>query len=95
MEHAELQIVESIFDQLLRRVQESGERRVNHLYLALSELAEFNPASIQTHWKKHSKGTLAEQTQLHNRLITADVQCMACFQKYQSMDKKSSADTVP
>ena len=69
----ELQIVESILDQLLRHVQASGEKRVNHLYLTLGELSELDPASIQTHWKKHITGTPAEQTQLHIRLITADL----------------------
>jgi hydrogenase nickel insertion protein HypA len=91
----ELQDVQSIFDQVLRQIQESGERKVNHLPLTLSELSELDPASIQTTWKELSKGTLAEQAQLHIRLITAEVQCMACFQKYRPMDKKISCPHCP
>ena len=45
----ELQIIESIFDQLLCQIQERGEKRVHHLYLASGERSELDPASIQTH----------------------------------------------
>ena len=56
----EPQIVESIADQLLRKVQESGEKRVNHLYLAPGELAELDPASVQQTGKtkqRYARGT--------------------------------------
>jgi Zn finger protein HypA/HybF involved in hydrogenase expression len=86
----ELQIVQSIFDQLLRQIHESGERKVNRLQLTLGGLSDFDRTSIQTYWKQLSKGTLAEQAQLHIRLITAGVQSVACFQKYRPMDTKIS-----
>lgn len=84
----ELQIIHSIFDQVLRKVQEDGDNRVTRLQLALGELSELNPVSIQNQWQAISKGTLAEQAQVHIRLISAEVQCMACFQKYHPADKK-------
>ena len=82
----ELQIIQSIFDQVLRKVQEDGENRV--IRLVLGELSELGPASIQTHWNELSKGSLAEHAQLYIRLKPADVQCMACFQKYHPAEKK-------
>ena len=84
----ELQTVRSIFEQVLQQVQVDGEKRVVHLHLALGELSELDPASIQTYWKELSKGTLAEHAQLHFRLIPAAVQCMACFEKYRPIEKK-------
>jgi hydrogenase nickel insertion protein HypA len=84
----ELQIIHSIFDQVLRKVQEDGDKRVTRLQLALGALSELNPVSIQNQWRSISKGTHAEQVQLHIRLISAEVQCMACFRKYHPADKK-------
>ena len=91
----ELQIIQSIFDQVLRKVQEREEKRAIHLHLALDELSELDPPSIQRHWQKISNGTRAEHGELHVRLISAEVQCMACFQKYRSVDKKISCPYCP
>jgi hydrogenase nickel incorporation protein HypA/HybF len=91
----ELQIVQSIFDQVLHQVKESAEMRLNQLQVALGELSELDPNFIQKYWKERSNRTIAEQAQLHIRLITAEVQCMACFQKYRPMDKKIPAHIAP
>ena len=86
----ELQIIRSIFDQVLRRVQADGNQRVISLRLALGELSELDLPALQIEWTERSKGTPAEHAQLHFRLIPADVQCMACFQKYRPIDRKIS-----
>ena len=86
----ELQIIQSILEQVLRKVQEGEENRVTRLQLVLGELSELDLPSIQRQWQVMSKGTLAEHAQLHFRLIRAEVQCMACFQKYRPIDKKIS-----
>ena len=84
----ELQIIQSIFDQVFRKAEEDDDQQVTHLQLALGEIYEITPHSIQTQWLELSKGTRAEHAQLHFRLIPAEVQCMACFQKYQPVDRK-------
>ena len=86
----EWQIIRSIFDQVLRRVQTDGNQQVIGLQLALGELFELDLPSLQTEWIERSKGTPAEHAQLHFRLIPAEVQCMACFEKYRPIDKKIS-----
>lgn len=92
----ELQIVESIVDQLLRQVQEPGEKRVYHLYLALGELAELDPASVQTNWKNTAK---VRSRNRHN--CTSVLSLLTCIVWLASKNislpsaKKSSADTVP
>jgi hydrogenase nickel incorporation protein HypA/HybF len=84
----ELQVIRLIFDQVLRTVKKEEENRITDFHIALGELSELDPASIQTQWRKLRKGTLAEQAQLHFRLIPAEAQCMACFSKYRPVDKK-------
>ena len=56
----ELQIIQSIFDQVFRKAEEDEDQRVTHLQLALGELSELTPLSIQTQWHELSKGTRAE-----------------------------------
>lgn len=58
------------------------------IHVALGELSELDPSSIQNHWNQLAKGTPAEHAQLYFRLIPAEVQCMACFSKYQPVDKQ-------
>jgi len=84
----ELQIIQSIFDQVLHQVQEDKDKGSARLHIALGELSELDPASLQTHWNKLKKDTHAEHAQLHFRLIPAEVQCMACFRKYHPLEKK-------
>jgi hydrogenase nickel incorporation protein HypA/HybF len=73
---------------LQNAIQRSGGNSIRSLNIALGELSELDPASIQNHWNQLAKGTPAEHAQLHFRLIPAEVQCMACFSKYQPVDKQ-------
>ena len=81
----ELQSTQTILNKSL---QQSGGSKIKNIYLALGEIAELNQSLIQQHWNDLSKGTSAEQAQLHFRLIQAEVQCMACFGKYHPVDGK-------
>jgi len=54
----------------------------------MGEMAELDRNLIQKYWLELSQGTPAEHTQLHFRLIKAEVQCMACFSKYQPLNGK-------
>ena len=84
----ELDLTQTFLDKALRHIHETRSRRATTLHIALGEISELDQISIQTHWDDLSKGTPAEHAQLNFRLITAEVQCMACFQKYQLADKK-------
>ena len=83
----QLYAIQSILAKVLLKARESN-RRVRSLQLALGEIAELDPASIQKHWEALSRGTPAERASLHFRSIKAEVQCMACFQKYHPQDGK-------
>ena len=86
----ELNITQTFFDKVIRQVNETHSNRATIIHIALGEISELDQTSIQTHWTELSKGTPAEHAQLHFRLISAEVQCMACFQKYHPIDKKIS-----
>jgi len=76
--------INRIFDQVIQK----QSQRVTKATIALGELSELDPNVIQQHWTDLTRGTPAEHAQLHIRLIPAEVQCMACFSKYQPIEKK-------
>jgi hydrogenase nickel incorporation protein HypA/HybF len=83
----ELHLIQSIFTKSVLQARESN-KRVKSVQFAVGEISEFDQHSIQKHWDELSRGTPAERAQLHFRFIKAEVQCMACFTKYQPVDRK-------
>jgi hydrogenase nickel incorporation protein HypA/HybF len=83
----ELNATQSILVQALRKTRET-EKRILSLQLVLGEIAELDRVSIQKHWEELSQGTEAERARLNFRSVKAEVQCMACFQKYHPVDGK-------
>jgi len=73
---------------LKKSLLQAGTIKIKNVYLALGEITELDQSLIQQHWNDLSKGTPAEQAELHFRLIKAEVQCMACFEKYHPVDGK-------
>ena len=84
----ELNITQIFLQKVIQHVHKTHSKRVVTLYIALGEISELDSTSFQTHWKAISKGTPAEHARLHVRLIPAEVQCMACFQKYHPVNQK-------
>ena len=84
----ELQATQSILTQALHKARESNAKRIKTIQLAMGEIAELDQNSIRGHWVALSKGTLAEQAQLHFRFIPGRVQCMACFREYDPVTGK-------
>ena len=78
----ELEATQSILQKALHQARELDAQSIIKLNIAIGEIAEVDPDSIQSHWNELSKKTPAEQAQLEFRLIPAEVQCMACFEKY-------------
>jgi len=84
----ELNITQTFFASVLRHLQEASAGQAKTLNIAIGEISELDPISIQTHWDELIKGTRAEQAEIHFRLIPAELQCMGCFQKYHPLNKK-------
>ena len=84
----ELYLIQSILNRSLRKARESDARRIRSLQLAVGEISELDQNIIREHWDQLSRGTPAEHARLDFRLIQAEVQCMACFQKYHPQQGK-------
>ena len=84
----ERNIIQALIDKANRQARVTPSKRVITIHIALGEISELDPASLQTHWNELSQSTPAEHAQLHFRLVSAEVQCMACFQKYHPLAKK-------
>jgi hydrogenase nickel incorporation protein HypA/HybF len=82
----EIQSTQILLNKLLSQLREP--KRIRSVTIALGEISELDQNLIRQHWLQCSKGTPAEQAQLHFRLIQAEVQCMACFSKYHPADGK-------
>ena len=73
---------------ILKKVLSQGkdDTPIKSVHVVMGEVAELDQDIIQKYWNDLSKGTPAEHAQLHFRLIKAEVQCMACFNKYQPLN---------
>ena len=83
----EIKALQSILTKALSEARQAN-KPVKKIQIALGEISELDSAFIQTYWSEISQGTLAERAQLEFRFINAEVQCMACFQKYHPLDRK-------
>jgi hydrogenase nickel incorporation protein HypA/HybF len=82
----ELEATQNVLKKSLQQVKDPA--LIKCIYLVMGEVAELDQNLIEKHWHELSKGTPAEHAQLHFRLREAEVQCMACFGKYQPLDGK-------
>jgi hydrogenase nickel incorporation protein HypA/HybF len=80
----ELEATQNILNKSL--LQLSNGKQIKRVHLILGEISELNQNRIEQYWHELSKGTPAEHAQLHFRFIKAEVQCMACFEKYHPLD---------
>ena len=80
----ELQATQRILKKALTKA--GNTTPIRNIFLVMGEVAELDQDLIRKHWNELSKGTPAEHAQLHFRLIKAEVQCMACFGKYQPLN---------
>lgn len=71
---------------LKKSILQAAARRIKTVHLVLGEIAELDQNLIEQYWREQSKGTDAEHAQLQFRFIKAEVQCMACFNKYHPLN---------
>jgi len=82
----ELQSTQNLLNKSL--LQAANRERIKNIYLVIGEISELDQNLIQQYWRELSNGTAAEHARLHFRLKKAEVQCMACFNKYHPLDGK-------
>lgn len=83
----ESRAVQSILARAIQKAREENSV-IRSLQVAIGEISELDQSSIQRYWDELKRGTTAEQAQLQIRIIVAELQCMACFQKYHPVDGK-------
>jgi hydrogenase nickel incorporation protein HypA/HybF len=71
--------IQSVLNKVLRR---ANGKRIKDIHLVIGDLVNMTDESIRLSWNNTAKGTLAEGAILHIRRVLAELQCMACFQKY-------------
>ena len=84
----ELPVTESILEIALRYAKQANARRITDLYLVIGQLSSLVDDSIQFYWDMIAEGTIAEGATLHFRRVPAELQCMACFTKYNPKEKE-------
>lgn len=75
----ERSLIQSILDIALQR---AGGRRITDVHLAVGQLFPIADEAVRLYWDTLAKGTLAEGARLHFKHLPAELQCMACFEKY-------------
>ncbi len=78
----ELYATQAILDRALKKAGEQNASRIADVYLVVGELSSYSEDSVSFYWGEISKGTIAEGAALHFRRVPAEVQCMACFNRY-------------
>jgi hydrogenase nickel incorporation protein HypA/HybF len=80
----EFQFTQKILNKSLSQVPST--KRIKDVHLIIGEIIEFDTTRIEQYWRELGKGTPAEHEQLHFRFSKAEVQCMACFNKYHPVN---------
>ncbi len=75
----------SIINHLLQQ-----STRVTSVDIAVGELIIFNEEEIQIQWSKLVSETDLSQTGLTIHRISAEQQCMVCFEKYHPLNRETS-----
>ena len=75
----ELSVTQNVLDIALKN---AGARRIRQVNLVVGQFSSIVDDSVQFYWDIIAKDTLAEGAKLHFRRVPAELQCMACFEKY-------------
>ncbi len=84
----ELPVTQSILEIALRHAQKSDAKRITDVHIVMGELSTMLDDSVQFYWDMIAEGTIAQGATLHFRRIPAELQCMACFTKYNPKEKE-------
>lgn len=79
----ELYATQAILEKALAKAAEQHASQITDLYLVVGEISSYSDESVRFYWDEICKGTIAEKASLHFRRVPAEMQCMACFTKYQ------------
>ncbi len=84
----ELPVTESLLKIALDNAAQAQSGRITALNIVMGELASMVDDSIQFYWEIIAKDTIAEKAVLNFRRIPAELQCIACAEKYHPENKE-------
>lgn len=82
----ELPITQSILEIALKHAKKANAKKITNIYLVMGELSKVVDESVQFYWDMIADETIAKGAKLHFRIVPAQFQCMACFEKYHPGD---------
>jgi hydrogenase nickel incorporation protein HypA/HybF len=82
----ELAITQSILKIALKHANEANATRIENIHIVMGQLSSNVDDSVQFYWDIVAKDTIAEGAKLHFRRVPAELQCMACFEKYPPLE---------
>ena len=84
----ELYATQAILDKALSKAAEEGASRITDVRIVVGDISTYSEDSVQFYWDEISKDTPAAGATLHFRRVPAELQCMACFTKYNPQDEE-------
>ncbi len=78
----ELSVAQSILKIGLQYAEKAEAKRITDLNIVMGELSSIVDDSIQFYWDIIAQDTIAEGATLHFRRVPAELQCLACLEKY-------------
>ncbi len=78
----ELSVTQNLLKIALDHAEKANARQVTVLNIVMGELSSMVDDSIQFYWEMIAKDTIAEKATLHFKRIPAELQCVACLNKY-------------
>ena len=74
---------------LVSIINQLGKPPARSIHIALGELFPLSEERVRMQWNELTKKTHLHQTELKIRFISAEQQCMVCFEKYHPINKET------
>jgi len=79
-------MMESILKRVLTQAGKSPAKRITNVRFVIGEMSGHTGEKVRNAWSILARDTVGEGASLHFREVKAEVQCMACFEKYHPQD---------
>ncbi len=80
----------SLHPRLISIVNQLSKKPARSVHIALGELFPLSEEQLHTQWLELIRGTSLTRAKLNIRHISAEQQCMVCFEKYHPINKETA-----
>ncbi len=78
----ELADTQRLLELALEHARAAGAARITGLHVVIGHAAHLHDESVRFYWDVISRGTPAEDAQLHFRYVPAEMACLACGARF-------------